>query len=216
MIASTFKKRLITSILLLLLVFLIFKFSIIMVYTLIVFGTISCVEFFSLIQKNKWERKIVFFINLIFFIYIFIFCIFFFYFTGLIHLKIMLLILLLSCVASDVGGFTFGKIFQGPKLTKISPKKTISGSIGSLLITGFVFSTLIYYFTRNFEIKFLLVGILISVVCQLGDLFFSYLKRRVRLNDTGNFLPGHGGILDRIDSILLGIPFGFLIMGIIL
>ena len=128
----------------------------------------------------------------------------------------MLLILLLSCVASDVGGFTFGKIFQGPKLTKISPKKTISGSIGSLLITGFVFSTLIYYFTRNFEIKFLLVGILISVVCQLGDLFFSYLKRRVRLNDTGNFLPGHGGILDRIDSILLGIPFGFLIMGIIL
>ena len=172
MIASTFKKRLITSILLLLLVFLIFKFSIIMVYTLIVFGTISCVEFFSLIQKNKWERKIVFFINLIFFIYIFIFCIFFFYFTGLIHLKIMLLILLLSCVASDVGGFTFGKIFQGPKLTKISPKKTISGSIGSLLITGFVFSTLIYYFTRNFEIKFLLVGILISVVCQLGDLFF--------------------------------------------
>lgn len=216
MIASTFKKRLITSILLLLLVFLIFKFSIIMVYTLIVFGTISCVEFFSLIQKNKWERKIVLFINLIFFIYIFIFCIFFFYFTGLIHLKIMLLILLLSCVASDVGGFTFGKIFQGPKLTKISPKKTISGSIGSLLITGFVFSTLIYYFTRNFEIKFLLVGILISVVCQLGDLFFSYLKRRVRLNDTGNFLPGHGGILDRIDSILLGIPFGFLIMGIIL
>ena len=216
MIASTFKKRLITSILLLLLVFLIFKFSIIMVYTLIVFGTISCVEFFSLIQKNKWERKIVFFINLIFFIYIFIFCTFFFYFTGLIHLKIMLLILLLSCVASDVGGFTFGKIFQGPKLTKISPKKTISGSIGSLLITGFVFSTLIYYFTRNFEIKFLLVGILISVVCQLGDLFFSYLKRRVRLNDTGNFLPGHGGILDRIDSILLGIPFGFLIMGIIL
>ncbi len=216
MIESTFKKRLITSILLLLLVFLIFKFSIIMVYTLIVFGTISCVEFFSLIQKNKWERKIVFFINLIFFIYIFIFCIFFFYFTGLIHLKIMLLILLLSCVASDVGGFTFGKIFQGPKLTKISPKKTISGSIGSLLITGFVFSTLIYYFTRNFEIKFLLVGILISVVCQLGDLFFSYLKRRVRLNDTGNFLPGHGGILDRIDSILLGIPFGFLIMGIIL
>ena len=216
MIASTFKKRLITSILLLLLVFLIFKFSIIMVYTLIVFGTISCVEFFSLIQKNKWERKIVFLINLIFFIYIFIFCIFFFYFTGLIHLKIMLLILLLSCVASDVGGFTFGKIFQGPKLTKISPKKTISGSIGSLLITGFVFSTLIYYFTRNFEIKFLLVGILISVVCQLGDLFFSYLKRRVRLNDTGNFLPGHGGILDRIDSILLGIPFGFLIMGIIL
>ena len=117
MIASTFKKRLITSILLLLLVFLIFKFSIIMVYTLIVFGTISCVEFFSLIQKNKWERKIVFFINLIFFIYIFIFCIFFFYFTGLIHLKIMLLILLLSCVASDVGGFTFGKIFQGPKLS---------------------------------------------------------------------------------------------------
>ena len=62
----------------------------------------------------------------------------------------------------------------------------------------------------------MLIGILISFACQLGDLLFSYLKRRVRLKDTGNFLPGHGGVLDRIDGTLIGIPFGFLIMGLIL
>ena len=153
---------------------------------------------------------------IVFTVYIFIFCIFFFYFTALIQLKIILLVILLSCIASDIGGFIFGKIFQGPKLTKISPNKTISGSFGSLIFSGGVYSILIYYFTKNFELSYILIGTLISVSCQVGDLFFSYLKRRVNLKDTGNFLPGHGGVLDRIDGILIGLPFGFLIMGIIL
>ena len=216
MIYNSLRKRIYTSILLLLLVYLIFKFSFILIYTLIVLGTISCIEFFNLIQKNKWDRFISLLVNCLFALYILIYCIFFFYFTDLIHLKIILIVLLLSCVASDIGGFVFGKIFKGPKLTKISPKKTISGSIGSLIFSGVIFSILIYYFTKNFEFTYLLIGTLISFACQLGDLLFSYLKRRVRLKDTGNFLPGHGGVLDRIDGTLIGIPFGFLIMGLIL
>ena len=216
MIYNSLRKRIYTSILLLLLVYLIFKFSFILIYTLIVLGTISCIEFFNLIQKNKWDRFISLLVNCLFAIYILIYCIFFFYFTALIHLKIILIVLLLSCVASDIGGFVFGKIFKGPKLTKISPKKTISGSIGSLICSGVIFSILIFYFTKNFEFTYLLIGILISFACQLGDLLFSYLKRRVRFKDTGNFLPGHGGVLDRIDGTLIGIPFGFLIMGLIL
>ncbi len=216
MISVSLKKRIFTSLLLLILVFLIFKFSFLLVYTLIILGTVSCVEFFSIIQKNKWNKINIFFVNCIFTVYIFIFCIFFFYFTALVQLKIILLVILLSCIASDIGGFIFGKIFQGPKLTKISPNKTISGSFGSLIFSGGVYSILIYYFTKNFELSYILIGTLISVSCQVGDLFFSYLKRRVNLKDTGNFLPGHGGVLDRIDGILIGLPFGFLIMGIIL
>ena len=54
-----------------------------------------------------------------------------------------------------------------------------------------------------------------SISCQLGDLFFSYLKRKAKVKDSGNFLPGHGGVLDRLDGILLGIPFGFLTLTLI-
>ena len=117
---------------------------------------------------------------------------------------------LLTCVASDIGGFVFGKIFKGPKLTKISPKKTISGAIGSLIFSSLFIFIFIYYLTKSFDPYVIIVGCIISISCQIGDLFFSFLKRKSFLKDSGNFLPGHGGILDRIDSILLGIPVGFL------
>ena len=117
---------------------------------------------------------------------------------------------LVTCVASDIGGFTFGKIFKGPKLTKISPNKTISGAIGSLIFSCLFILMLTYYLTKNFDLYIIIIGCIISVSCQIGDLFFSFLKRKSFLKDSGNFLPGHGGILDRIDGILLGIPVGFL------
>ena len=117
---------------------------------------------------------------------------------------------MLICVASDLGGIIIGKIFKGPKLTKISPNKTISGSLGS-----FIFSILISVFllnlTLNTEIIFnVTLGITVSLAVQLGDLFFSFLKRKSSLKNTGNILPGHGGVLDRVDGILLGIPCGLI------
>ena len=109
---------------------------------------------------------------------------------------------------SDIGGLVIGKIIKGKKLTKISPNKTISGSIGSL-----IFSTLLIPFfyantvDQNLLIMFL-ITIAISLVSQLGDLFISLLKRKAKVKDTSDILPGHGGILDRIDGIIFAIPLG--------
>ena len=121
----------------------------------------------------------------------------------------MLYILLFGCVASDIGGFVFGKLFKGPKLTRISPKKTYAGSIGSLIFTVLTMSSLFFYLLKSLSYQFIIISLITSIFCQLGDLLFSYLKRKAKLKDTGKFLPGHGGILDRIDGILFGIPIGF-------
>ena len=102
------------------------------------------------------------------------------------------------------------KIIKGPKLTKLSPKKTISGSLGSIIFTVIIFSSLINFFTGSVSILIIIIAVIISLTCQLGDLFFSLLKRKAKVKDTGNFLPGHGGALDRIDGILFSIPIGFL------
>ena len=104
----------------------------------------------------------------------------------------------------------FGKIFKGPKLTKISPNKTIAGAVGSLLFSAFTLSLFFFYFTKNMNTIIFLSAIITSISCQTGDLFFSYLKRKAKIKDTGNFFPGHGGVLDRLDGIFLGIPIGFI------
>ena len=103
----------------------------------------------------------------------------------------------------------FGKIFKGPKLTKISPNKTISGAIGSIILSITTVTGLIFYFAGYFDYKILLIGLITSVFSQLGDLFFSLLKRKAKIKDTGNILPGHGGVLDRLDGIFVGLPIGF-------
>ena len=117
-----------------------------------------------------------------------------------------------GCVASDIGGFIFGKIFKGPKLTKISPNKTYSGSIGSLILTSIIISSFFFKFVGIFNYKIILMSLVVSIFCQLGDLLFSILKRKAKLKDTGNFLPGHGGILDRLDGVFFGIPAGYLFL----
>ena len=134
----------------------------------------------------------------------------FLYFSNFFHLKIIIFSLLLSCVASDIGGFVFGKTFKGRKITKISPNKTYAGSIGSVIFSMVVFSGSIFFFTNNFSYIILIIAIITSIACQFGDLFFSFLKRKAKIKDTGNFLPGHGGILDRLDGIFLGMPIGFI------
>jgi phosphatidate cytidylyltransferase len=126
-----------------------------------------------------------------------------------------LILTLLICFASDIGGFTFGKLFKGKKLTKISPNKTISGALGSLIFTSLALSVSIFYFTKSFSFLILVIAILTSIGCQTGDLFFSFLKRKANIKDTGNFLPGHGGVLDRLDGILLGMPVGLMTLTLI-
>ena len=120
--------------------------------------------------------------------------------------------ILLTCVASDIGGYVVGKIIKGPKLIKISPNKTISGSLDLLFFSIFLFSLSIHYITGGFNLKIVLVGILTSLGCQVGDLCFSFCKKKIIIKKYRNFAPGHGGVLDRIDGVLLGLPIGFLIL----
>ena len=210
MISKNLKKRIITSLFLLSLFILMFVFNEILIFSLIIFGVISILEFLNISRKifNRYLGLII--SNLIFVIYIFIFCIFTVFFSNISYLKIIFFSLFLSCIASDIGGYVFGKIFKGPKLTKISPNKTVSGSIGSFILSCLTFSISIFFFTNSLNYIILLVGIITSLGCQMGDLFFSFLKRKAKIKDTGNFFPGHGGVLDRLDGIFFGIPAGFL------
>ena len=120
----------------------------------------------------------------------------------------------LVAILSDIGGLLVGKTFKGKKLTKISPNKTISGSIGSLifslLLIPFFYEELIYY---NF-FTLIIITILISITSQLGDIFISYLKRKAKVKDTSDILPGHGGFLDRVDGIIFAIPVGILLFSL--
>ena len=123
------------------------------------------------------------------------------------------IIVILICVSSDVGGFVFGKIFKGPKLTKISPNKTYSGMVGSFflsIISAFFYTNFygLIFWTDNL---LLITVILISSVSQIGDLIVSYFKRISKIKHTGKILPGHGGLLDRVDGMIFAIPFAFIL-----
>ena len=142
-----------------------------------------------------------------------IFLILSFYFAYLLRLeqgfKIFLFIILIS-ILTDIGGYVFGKTFKGPKLTKISPKKTYAGLIGSFFLSimgGLIFVELIDLKSNLFLYSFILI---ISLVSQVGDLVVSYFKRLAKIKDTGKILPGHGGLLDRIDGIVFAIPFAYI------
>ena len=121
------------------------------------------------------------------------------------------IIILLICISTDVGGYIFGKLFKGPKLTKISPKKTYSGVIGGYLLS-IIFLTLFidssYYFSpQEMNLNYFILILLISTVSQLGDIVISYFKRLSKIKDTGKIIPGHGGLLDRIDGMIFAFPF---------
>ena len=215
MILSNLQKRLLTTIALFILVYLIINFQYILVFSLLVFSMISIIEFFNIINKILKNNFKIFIYNISFILFIFFFSYFFLFFFYIPQLKIIILTLLFGCIASDIGGFIIGKTFKGPKLTSISPKKTLSGALGSLLFSVVIINFIFFYLTKNFTINIFVVSILTSIGCQLGDLFFSLLKRKAKLKDTGNILPGHGGILDRLDGIFLGLPSGFIVFVLI-
>ena len=208
---TNLNKRILTSFILLILFYLILKNQFILAYTLLILGVFSIIEFSS-ITKKIFDKKIFsFFLNLIFIFYVSIFSFSFFVISNIIHLKIIIFIILLGCIASDIGGFVFGKVLKGPKLTHISPNKTLAGTAGSLILTVLIMSSILLYLDVLSNWQILILSISTSIFCQIGDLFFSYLKRKAKLKDTGNFLPGHGGVLDRLDGIFLGVPVGFII-----
>ena len=207
---SNFKKRFLTSLALIILIFLIFTYNYILVSSLLILGIFSLLEFSNIIKKVTKSALKNFLINFIFINYVFVFSITFYYFTNFLNTKIILFLILMSCISSDIGGYIFGKVLKGPKLTKISPNKTISGAIGSLFFSCLIISLLFYFITKNMNYSIVMIGIFTSIGCQIGDLFFSFLKRKAKIKDTGNFFPGHGGVLDRLDGIFFGIPIGYL------
>ncbi len=210
-------KRIFTSIVLIA----IFLFSIlvkeIFFITLVLILFQCFYEFYFILNKIfSHKKKFIFFLSLFFILLslsIIVFKIFILYTGEINEDKIILLLIILICILSDIGGFLFGKYFKGKKITKISPNKTYSGSIGS-----FTLSLVVIYFLFNNYIstgQLLIYTIIISLASQIGDIIISYLKRKAKLKDTGNILPGHGGFLDRFDGMIFALPIGIIITNII-
>ena len=141
----------------------------------------------------------------------FIFLLFSFYTFYELSIKYTILIPFFICISTDIGGFVFGKIFKGPKLTKISPNKTYAGMIGGYFLSIIFISLYFNYLNHELTIIWFITIILISSVSQLGDIIISYFKRLSKLKNTGNIIPGHGGILDRIDGMIFAFPIYYLI-----
>ena len=129
------------------------------------------------------------------------------------HSLLVFLFIIIICISTDIGGYVFGKLFKGPKLTKVSPKKTYAGVIGGYFLS-LISSTMIIVSVdySGSLIKYLFITILISTVSQLGDLIISYFKRLSKIKDTGKIIPGHGGLLDRIDGMVFAIPFSYIVL----
>ena len=216
--SSQLKKRIFTSLFLIILLVFVFFYSFILIISLIIISIISWIEFYGLISKIliKNTFKIKFFRVLIkatSLLYLTIFS--FLIFSGITQSDYVfhMLYLFSICILSDIGGLMFGKFFKGKKLTKISPSKTISGSLGSFILS-LISVPLFYYFLPekfNNPYDLIILAIIVSFSCQLGDLFISYLKRKAKVKDTGDLLPGHGGFLDRIDGILFAVPVGMIL-----
>ena len=197
-------KRILSSIIIVAIaLFFIIKGSFFYIFFLSVFFFITSFEWYKMTKNKNY-----FLLGLIFLILSFLSA----FLLRNIFLNDFILVILI-CISTDIGGFVFGKLFKGPKLTKISPNKTYSGMIGSFFLS--IISALLYtnyydlvYWTDNI---LLIAVILISSISQIGDLTVSYFKRKSKIKNTGKILPGHGGLLDRIDGMLFAIPFAFIL-----
>jgi len=197
-------KRILSSIIIIAIaLFFIIKGSFFYIFFLSVFFFITIFEWYKMTKNKSY-----FLLGLIFLIVSFLSA----FLLRNIFLDDFILVILI-CISSDIGGFVFGKLFKGPKLSKISPNKTYSGMIGSFFLS--IISALLYtnyydlvYWTDN---VLLIAVILISSISQMGDLTVSYFKRKSKIKNTGKIIPGHGGLLDRIDGMLFAIPFAFIL-----
>ena len=208
-----FLKRFVSSVILLSIVVFVFnKGAIFFNFLLILCFLISIYEW-----RNMTKNKINIFIGGIFLIFSYFSIYQFRYYVN--QGDLYLFLILAICILTDLGGYFFGKIIKGPKLTKISPNKTYSGMLGSFIFPVFF----IYFFLNsfyeinylNFSLEVFMFIIIVSTVSQLGDIIISYYKRGSNLKDTGKIIPGHGGLLDRIDGIIFAFPFSYLVINLI-
>ena len=226
MINKELQKRILSSIILIpITIFFIFQGPVYFTFFLSIFFLISSYEWIKMIKKD--------FLKVLGIFYLILIC----YLTYLFRQNFFFLFLLtiVVCISTDLGGYIFGKIFKGPKLTKISPNKTYTGLIGSFILS--VITALIYikyinfgqiaYYSiqtlllesekdlKNLNLYFLIIILFISLISQIGDLIISYFKRSAKFKDTGNLLPGHGGLLDRVDGIIFAIPASYILFNIL-
>ena len=210
MINQELQKRILSSIILIpITFFFIIQGSLTFIFFLSLIFLATSFEWFKMTKKNDFIR---------------IFGLFFLFFSffSTVYLRQYIglnffLFLIIVCIFTDTGGYIFGKVLKGPRLTKISPKKTYSGVFGSFLISLLFGLIYIKYLGKKSRIiletdpAFIIILILfISLVSQIGDLIISFFKRKARLKDTGKILPGHGGFLDRIDGIIFVMPINYL------
>ena len=193
-------------------VFFIIKGSFFFIFFLLICFLITSYEWYMMSKKKK------------FFLIGYIFLSFSFY--SVIELRnnfpgeyFYLLLITTICVATDMGGYIFGKTFKGPKLTKISPNKTYSGMIGSFFLSIISSSIFINNFDLihkkiEFTIEIFFIVLLLSAVSQIGDIVISYFKRLSKIKNTGKIIPGHGGLLDRIDGMIFAFPFSYIILSL--
>ena len=206
---STISKRILTSFpWLIIAIFAIYN-NAVLVLSLFIISSVLIYEFTNILKKifKRNTSNSLIFINLfIFYVCLFNVQIYFFLSDNIENKQTIFLFILSICIFTDIGGYIFGKIFKGKKLTSISPNKTYAGMFGSFICSLIICMLFIKYF--NFSNNLIIFTLIISLVSQIGDLFFSYLKRKAKIKDTGNFLPGHGGLLDRLDGIIFAIPLG--------
>ena len=204
---TNFQKRILTSFIILpLSIFFIVKGGHFLLFFLIFVLFVGMYELLSVFKK----RPIILFLGLT--LILSLFSIYYLKTDNIVSTTLLYLVITI-CIGSDIGGYVFGKIFKWKKLTKISPKKTISGVFGSFFFSliGLIIFSEIFYPGWNVSIKYFLLTIFFSMVSQAGDLTISYFKRLEKIKDTGKILPGHGGIFDRIDGLMFVVILTFIL-----
>ena len=211
-------KRLLSSIILIpISLFFIIKGSLFFSFFILILFIIAAYEWNNMSKNKKYK------------IYGFIFLLISMYLTILLrgntdYELYIFLVTILICISTDIGGYIFGKLLKGPKINKIiSPNKTYSGSIGSYLLSiifVYIFSQNFYLVSNNIGTSFgkneLIWILIISTISQIGDFIISFFKRKSKIKNTGFIIPGHGGLLDRIDGMLFAIPFAYIYLTLII
>jgi phosphatidate cytidylyltransferase len=198
---NNFKKRLSVSLLAFPLIYvLLYQKTLSNLLILIVF--LFCIFEWVKIFKRK---NVIFFLGLI---VLFVFLLSLLRIYNFEEFNLTFLWLIVLTWLSDIGGYIFGKLFGGPKLTQISPNKTWAGAIGSIILSQFAFLIFFLNSSYKFNINIIFMQLFLSIIVQFGDILMSYVKRKNNKKDTSNFIPGHGGFLDRVDGLIWIIIFG--------